>query len=57
MDDKNNSKGREANAAQPLAERSGTSSKAGTQKTGEASQRKAGPDGGDSKAVGDTFKK
>jgi hypothetical protein len=49
-------KGRDANAAQPLGERAGTSSKAETQKAGEASQRKAGPDGGDSGAVGETFK-
>jgi hypothetical protein len=48
--------GRDANAAQPLGERLGTSSKADTVKTGKASQRKAGPDGGDSAAIGKTFK-
>lgn len=49
-------KGRDANAAQPLGERGGTASKQQTQRTGERSQDKAGPDGPDSGAVGKTFK-
>jgi hypothetical protein len=51
-----NTKGRDGNAAQLLGARDGTASKAETQRTGEASQRKAGPDGPDSGAVGETFK-
>jgi hypothetical protein len=49
-------KGRDANAAEPLGERTGTASKAQTESTGKDSQRKAGPDGGDSGAVGKLFK-
>jgi hypothetical protein len=49
-------KGREANAAQPLGQRAGTASQAQTQRTGKTSQEKAGPDGPDSSAVGRTFK-
>lgn len=56
MAEADNTKGRSGNAAQPLGERAGTSSKAATKRTGEASQRKAGPDGPDSGAVGKTFK-
>lgn len=51
-----NSKGREANAAQPLGERQGIVSKSDTKKTGEKERRSAGPDGPDARAVGDTFK-
>jgi hypothetical protein len=49
--DKAQTKGRADNAAQPLGERSGLVSKAGTKKTGKASQTKAGPDGPDANAV------
>jgi hypothetical protein len=49
-------KGRDANAAQPLGELTGTASKAQIERTGKDSRRKAGPDGGDSGAVGKTFK-
>jgi hypothetical protein len=49
-------KGRDANAAQPLGERAGTASKVQTARTGKASQGRAGPDGPDSGAVGKTFK-
>lgn len=52
-----NTKGRKTNAAQPLGERAGTSSKADTQRTGKTETKTAGPDGGDSGAVGKTFKK
>lgn len=52
-----NTKGRKANAAQPLGERTGTESKAGTKKTGRAERRTAGPDGPSAAAVGQTFKR
>lgn len=51
-----NTKGREANAAQPLGERKGTTSKADTYKTGRAERRSAGPHGPSAGAVGRTFK-
>lgn len=56
MPKSHNTKGRDANAAQPLGERAGTASKAQTERTGKTSQRKAGPDGPDSGAVGKAFK-
>ncbi len=52
-----NTKGREANAAQPLGERKGTVSKAGTRATGRAERKSAGPDGPDAGAVGRTLKR
>jgi hypothetical protein len=51
-----NTPGRKANAAQPLGEREGLTSKRETKRTGEASRRAAGPDGPDSGVVGKTFK-
>lgn len=48
--------GRETNAAQPLGERPGLVSKAGTKRTGKASRAAAGPDGPDAAATGATFK-
>ena len=54
--DKNNTKGREANSAAPLGERPGTASDRETRDTGKAETRSAGPDGPDSRVVGDTFK-
>ncbi len=56
MTDKNNTPGREANEALPFAERPGLVSGKDTVQTGKAEPRTAGPDGGDSRAVGDTFK-
>jgi hypothetical protein len=56
MSKSDTTKGREANAAQPLGERTGTSSKAATKRTGKAEPETAGPDGGDSGVVGKTFK-
>jgi hypothetical protein len=50
------SKGREANAAQPPGERPGLVSKAGTQRTGEKSRTAAGPDGPDAAATAGTTK-
>ena len=52
-----NTKGREKNAAQPLGNHDGASSKSGAKKTAEAETKSAGPDGPSAKAVGDTFKK
>lgn len=52
------SKGREANAAQPLNnERPGLVSEAGTVRAGKQSRRRAGPDGPEAAEVGDTFKR
>jgi hypothetical protein len=56
MSKTDNTKGRDANAAQPLGERAGTASKAATKRTGKAETKTAGPDGGDSGAIGKTFK-
>ena len=52
-----NTKGREANEALPLGERSGLVSNADTVKTGQTERGAAGPDGGDATDVGNTFKK
>ncbi|HWW24349.1 MAG TPA: hypothetical protein VNZ85_00475 [Caulobacter sp.] len=52
MDRKNNTEGREANDALPLGEIPDKD----TAKTGRKEQRTAGPDGGDSREIGDTFK-
>lgn len=48
--------GRDDNAAQPLGEREGLVSNAGTKRTGKKSRKAAGPDGPDARVVGDTFK-
>ena len=56
MSRSDNTKGRQANAAQPLGERTGTSSKPATKRTGKSETETAGPDGGDSGVVGETFK-
>jgi hypothetical protein len=55
MGQKINSPGRQANDALPLGERPDTSHQ-DTVKTGRQERRTAGPDGGDARAVGDTFK-
>ena len=56
MTDKINSPGREANEALPAGQRPGLVSDADTKKTGQKERRTAGPDGGDSREIGDTFK-
>jgi hypothetical protein len=56
MTEKDNTEGRERNAAQPLGERRGQISHKGTIRGGERSRRRAGPDGPDAREVGDTFK-
>jgi hypothetical protein len=56
MTDKINSPGREANDALPAGERPGLVSDTDTKKTGEKERRTAGPDGGDAREVGNTFK-
>ncbi|MBO9557041.1 MAG: hypothetical protein J7515_00460 [Caulobacter sp.] len=52
MGEKNNTEGREANDALPLGE----IPKQDTEKIGRREPRTAGPDGGDARDVGDTFK-
>ena len=52
-----NSEGRKKNDAQPLGERAGTTSKAGTKRVGKAETRSAGPDGPRAEDVGRTFKR
>ncbi len=52
MGQKNNTEGREENEALPLGEIPDKD----TEKTGRKEQRTAGPDGGDSREIGDTFK-
>ena len=54
---KNQSEGREKNAAQPLGKREGLVSEKGAKRAGKDSQRAAGPDGPSAAAVGDTFKR
>ena len=54
---KSQTPGRAENAAQPLGEREGLVSKAGTRRTGKKSREAAGPDGPDARVVGDTFTK
>ena len=56
---KPNTEGRKANAAQPLGSRQGLVSDKGTEKTGRAATRKAGPEGGEAAAaaLGRTFKR
>ena len=51
-----NTKGREANAAEPLGESTANGGRDSVAKTGEKSRRAAGPDGPDATEVGDTFK-
>ena len=52
-----NTKGRESNAAQPLGERHGTSSKEETLRTGRKERQSAGPDGPEAGVIGETFKR
>jgi hypothetical protein len=51
-----NSAGRRANEAEPLGEFTALGGKGAVERTAKRSQAKAGPDGGDAAAVGDTFK-
>jgi hypothetical protein len=48
--------GRKANAAEPLGRRSGLVPERKADRIAAAEQRSAGPDGGDAKVIGDTFK-
>ncbi|MET3666754.1 hypothetical protein [Caulobacter sp. 1776] len=57
MADQPNTDGREANEAEPLGDFTALGGKKAVEKTGEESRKRAGPDGGDAKAVGDTFKR
>lgn len=56
MPDENQSPGRKANAAAPLADRPGLMSKRAVERTGEKSRKAAGPDGPDASVVGSVFK-
>ncbi|WP_439470625.1 hypothetical protein [Brevundimonas sp.] len=57
MADPKQSEGREANGAMPGGKPDASTSEAQVKRTGEASRRKAGPDGPDATEVGDTFKR
>lgn len=56
MSDPKQSEGRKQNGAMPAGRPDQTTPEADVQRTGEASRRKAGPDGPDATEVGDTFK-
>ncbi len=56
MTDNNQSEGRDDNGAIPGGKPDASTSDAAVRGTGEASRRKAGPDGPDATEVGDTFK-
>lgn len=57
MSDKEQSEGRDANGAIPGGKPDASTSDAAVKRTGETSRRKAGPDGPDAAAVGETFKR
>lgn len=57
MVDPKQSEGRKANGAMPGGKPDQTTSDAEVKRTGEASRRKAGPDGPDATEIGDTFKR
>lgn len=57
MSDPKQTEGRERNGAEPGGKPDGSTSEADVKRTGEASRRKAGPDGPDATEVGDTFKR
>ncbi|QDH74720.1 hypothetical protein [Brevundimonas sp. M20] len=57
MADPKQSEGRRANGAMPGGKPDQTTSDAEVKRTGEASRRKAGPDGPDATEIGDTFKR
>jgi hypothetical protein len=57
MTKKDQTAGRAKNAAQPLGEKKGLTSKGAVQRTGERSRQAAGPDGPNAASVGDTFKR
>lgn len=57
MADPKQSEGRRANGAMPDGKPDQTTSDAEVKRTGEASRRKAGPDGPDATEIGDTFKR
>lgn len=55
--DKTRDEGRKANGAGPGGKPDAQTSDAKVKKTGHESARRAGPDGPDARAVGDTFKR
>lgn len=56
MTDRKQTDGRKDNGAIPGGKPDATTSDADVKRTGEASQKKAGPDGPDAAEIGDTFK-
>lgn len=56
MSDPKQSEGRRHNGAMPGGKPDGSTSEADVKRTGEASRRKAGPDGPDAGEIGETFK-
>lgn len=56
MTKENQTRGRNANAAEPLGERPGLMSAGAVKRTGRKAREAAGPDGPDAAAVGATFK-
>lgn len=50
------SPGRKTNQAEPQGDFTALGGKDAVERTGQRSREKAGPDGGDAAAVGDTFK-
>lgn len=52
-----NSAGRKENAAEPAGKTTALGGEGAVARTGEKSQTRAGPDGGDASAVADTFKR
>lgn len=57
MGERPNTEGRERNEAEPLGDFTALGGEDKIQKTGEESRKRAGPDGGDAKEIGDTFKR
>ena len=51
-----NTDGRKANASEPMGDFTALGGRDSVQRTGEASRRRAGPDGPDATEVGDTFR-
>lgn len=52
-----NSPGRDRNAAEPPGKFTDLGGEKTVERTGEESRRRAGPDGGDAREVGDIFKR
>jgi hypothetical protein len=57
MPEQPNTRGREKNEAEPLGDFTALGGKDKVEKAGKESRKRAGPDGPDAKAIGDTFKR